>query len=97
MTMDKKEFEKLAALSGLRFSETETEECMRELEALTKWTGLVNSAVEGNAGDIKNVNAREIDCEQLRDDILLPSLDRNKLLSGAENERGCFAVKKVIE
>lgn len=97
MSIGREEFEKLAALSGLEFSEEETEDCIKELTEIMDMADIINRSVYGGNSDIKNVGAKEISCGELREDTVFPSLPNEKLLSNAEGERGCFAVKKMIE
>jgi len=89
------EVEKIAALSRLSFSDQEKEKFQRDLEAILmaaqRLGELDTSEVEPTAHiqGIENV---------LRQDIVQPSMDNEKLTAGApERSGGCYIVPRVVE
>lgn len=57
----------------------------------------INSEIEGDTSSIREVDSREIEWEDLREDCVEESLPNEKILSNVQGERGYFAVKRVVK
>lgn len=93
--IDLKTISKLESLSMLKMSSSEKEELLEDLNNLV---GMIDKLSEVNTEGIaplKHINNHE---QELRNDIIKPSLDRDKVLNNAPHRSGnFFTVPKVIK
>ena len=82
---------KLAQLARLSVSEDEREDVERDLRSILEFAEGLYSGPEEDAVDSGGESV-------LREDRVLPSLPRDRALSGApETKDGCFLLPRVIE
>ena len=97
MALSKEDFDKLAVLSRLRFSEEEAEKFRNEMDSIIAFADTINNAVSGGTEDIKNTAAEAIPFTELREDEVKESLPNEKILSNVEGSRGFFNVKRCVK
>ena len=91
--MTKQQIEHLAELSKLEYSEQEMAQLGKEFDGILKFVSQVQNAKI----DAQTVITK-IKFEDLRDDNVRESLDREALLSNAPaRDSQCFIVPKVVE
>lgn len=95
MKLNRDEFEKLAVLSALEFSEDETIECIDELNEIIGLADSVGSWMHGSADSIKNVTDTEISSESLREDEIIPSFEAGEVLANGINDGDYFVVNRI--
>jgi aspartyl-tRNA(Asn)/glutamyl-tRNA(Gln) amidotransferase subunit C len=89
------EVEKIASLSRLSFSDKEKEKFQHDLEAILMAAQRLS---ELNTDDVQPTAHIQGIENVLREDMVRPSMDNDKLISGApERENGCFIVPRVVE
>lgn len=95
MKITREQVEHVANLARLNLTEEEKEQMTIDMEAIIGFADQINSL---NIADVKPT-AHVIPINNVfREDIVAPSMDREKLLSNAPNqENGCFSVPKVME
>lgn len=95
MKITKEQVERVANLARLNLTEEEKESMTKDMEAIIEFADQINGL------DIKDVEptAHVLPINNVfREDVVRPSLDREKLLQNAPNhENGCFRVPRVIE
>lgn len=93
--ISKKDVEHIALLSRLSLTEEEKERYQKELSSILDY---VNKLKEINTDDIIPT-AHVIDLKNVfREDEVIPSMDRDKVLANAkEKQNGCFKVPRIIE
>ena len=103
-SINSKEFDNLARLSNLSFSEEQKDAMMGEL---TKLCAFVDAVVDFSgypANEEKGLKEEcsgfrgmcgDLDFTELREDALGQSLPAEELLKNTENENGCFKVRQV--
>lgn len=95
MKITREQVEHVANLARLNLTEEEKEQMTTDMEAIIGFADQINGL------DIADVEptAHVIPINNVfRDDVVAPSMDREKLLSNAPNqENGCFSVPKVME
>ncbi|MFZ7133658.1 MAG: Asp-tRNA(Asn)/Glu-tRNA(Gln) amidotransferase subunit GatC [Eubacteriales bacterium] len=95
MKLTKEDVLYVADLARLEFDEPQLQKYAQQL------TDILDYAEKLNALDTQNVNptAHVLPVSNvLREDVVAPSLDREKVLQNAPSqEEGCFKVPKVIE
>lgn len=96
MSISKQELEKLCVLSRLRFSEEELESFSKEIDDIITFADTINNAVDGGTEDIKSVDYHSVPYENLREDIVEPSLDNERILSNVDGENGFFRVARCV-
>lgn len=96
MALSKQEFEKLAVLSRLRFSDEEAEKFRNEMDDIIAFADTINNAVAGGTDDIKNISENAVVYTELREDKIIESLPNEKILSNVEGSKGFFSVKRCV-
>lgn len=93
--ISKKEVEHIALLSRLSLTEEEKERYRKELSSILDY---VNKLNEINTDDIIPT-AHVMDLKNVfREDEVIPSMDRDRVLANAkEKQNGCFKVPRIIE
>lgn len=97
MAVSEKEIKTLARLARLRFDDEEIAGFVEEFDEIIEFANAVNGEVEGDTVDIREVPARTIAWEELREDRVEVSLDAQKILSNVQSDNGYFPVKRVVK
>lgn len=85
----------VAGLARLEFNQEELEKYAQQLTEILEYAEKLNTLDTDNVSPTAHVLPVS---NVLREDIIIPSLDREKVLQNApEQEAGCFKVPKVIE
>ncbi len=95
MKITKEQVEHVAKLARLNLTEEEKEQMTKDMEAIIGFADQINSL---DIADVKPTDHVIPINNVFRDDVIAPSMDREKLLSNAPNQSGgCFSVPKVVE
>ena len=94
MAISKAEIEKLAKLGRLRFSEEELAEFAGEFDEIIAFADTINESVEGKTDEIRSVGSELVSFEELREDVVVPSLPNEKIVSNVEDKNGFFSLKR---
>lgn len=97
MSISRKEIKTLARLSRLEFSEEEEEKFIPDFEEIIAFADRINESVEGDTSSIREVTARTIAWEDLREDEVTESLPNEKITSNVEAQDGYFPVRRVVK
>ena len=97
MSVTDKQLKQFARLARLEFPDDELDAFKGEFEEMIEFCDSINSAVEGDAESIREVGAREVKWENLREDEVTESLPNEKILSNVNGEKGYFTVKRVVK
>ena len=97
MSISQKEIQTLARLSRLEFSEEEQEKFIPDFEEIIAFADRINGEVVGDTSSIKEVTARTIAWEDLREDEVTDSLPNEKITSNVEAQDGYFPVRRVVK
>lgn len=97
MSISQKEIKTLARLSRLEFSEEEEEKFIPDFEEIIAFADRINESVEGDTSSIREVTARTIAWEDLREDEVTESLPNEKITSNVEAQDGYFPVRRVVK
>ncbi|MCD8372053.1 MAG: Asp-tRNA(Asn)/Glu-tRNA(Gln) amidotransferase subunit GatC [Clostridia bacterium] len=97
MSVTDKQLKQFARLARLDFPDEEIEAFKGEFEEMIAFWDSINSAVEGDAASIREVGARQIPLNGLREDEVASSLPNEKILSNVNGENGYFTVKRVVK
>ncbi|MGN0817696.1 MAG: Asp-tRNA(Asn)/Glu-tRNA(Gln) amidotransferase subunit GatC [Candidatus Coproplasma sp.] len=97
MAVSEKEIKTLARLARLRFDDGEISGFVKEFDEIIDFANTVNCEVEGDTADIREVPARTIAWENLREDEVESSLPSEKILSNVQSDNGYFPVKRVVK
>lgn len=97
MSISQKEIKTLARLSRLEFSEEEEEKFIPDFEEIIAFADRINGSVEGDTSSIREVSARTIAWEDLREDEVESSLPNEKITSNVEAQDGYFPVRRVVK
>ena len=97
MALSKEDFDKLAILSRLRFSDEEAEQFRNEMDDIIAFADTINNAVSGGTDDIKNTSINAVPYTALREDEVCESLPNEKILSNVDGSRGFFNVKRCVK
>lgn len=97
MSISQKEIKTLARLSRLEFSEEEEEKFIPEFEEVIAFAARINGEVVGDTASIKEVTARTVAWEDLREDEVRESLPNEKVTSNVEAQDGYFPVRRVVK
>lgn len=97
MAITSKELQTLVRLAKLEFPEEELEKFRGGFEEMISFCDGINSEIEGDTSSIREVDSREIEWEDLREECVEESLPNEKILSNVQGERGYFAVKRVVK
>ena len=89
--VDREEILKIATLSKLFVFEEELPKLTTDMEQMIAFADTINNAEDAST-DFDNINNL---CNVLREDEVVPSLDRDKILGNAKDiDDGHFLVKK---
>lgn len=94
MSVSKSEIEKLAKLSRLRFTDEELEKFASEFDEIIAFADTINESVEGGTETLRSVGSELVSFEELREDVVIPSLPNEKILSNVEGKDGFFSVRR---
>lgn len=97
MSITEKEIKTLARLSRLEFSDEEIEKFASEFEEIIDFANKINEQVAGDTGTIREVVARTVKWEDLREDEVKESLPNEKITSNVQAENGYFPVRRVVK
>ncbi len=97
MSVSQQEIKVLARLSRLEFSEEEEKKFIPEFEEIINFANSINEKVEGDTATIKEVTARTVEWENLREDEIAPSLPSGKVTSNVDAYDGYFPVRRVVK
>lgn len=97
MALSKEDFNKLAVLSRLRFSDEEAEKFRNEMDDIIAFADTINNAVSGGTDDIKNTSIDAVGFRELREDEVRESLPNEKVLSNVEGHKGFFNVRRCVK
>lgn len=97
MSISQKEIKTLARLSRLEFSEEEEEKFIPDFEEIIAFADRINGSVTGDTSSIREVEARTIAWEDLREDEVEESLPNEKITSNVEAQDGYFPVRRVVK
>lgn len=97
MSITEKEIKTLARLSRLEFSDEEIEKFAPEFEEIIDFANKINEQVAGDTGTIREVVARTVKWEDLREDEVKESLPNEKITSNVQAENGYFPVRRVVK
>ena len=97
MSISQKEIKTLARLSRLEFSEEEEEKFIPDFEEIIAFADRINGSVTGDTSSIREVAARTIAWEELREDEVEESLPNEKITSNVEAQDGYFPVRRVLK
>ncbi len=97
MSVTEKEIKTLAKLAKLDFDDEKCKSFSGEFDEIIEFANTINDAVVGDTATLKEVGGREIALENLREDIIKPSLPNEKIVSNVEAEGGFFPVKRVVK
>ena len=90
----KEEIMKIAILSKLSVGDDEIDQLTEDMSEIISFADTINNVADvesdfDNINDLSNV---------LRDDEVVPSLDREKILRNAkDSDEGCFMVKNIMK
>ncbi|NLC16361.1 MAG: Asp-tRNA(Asn)/Glu-tRNA(Gln) amidotransferase subunit GatC [Clostridiales bacterium] len=95
MTITLEEIKKISKLSRIEFDDQELKEIQDEFNAIINAIDRLN---ELNTEGIVPTYSAPLDVEELREDIIKPSWDREKILQNApEHEDGAFKAPTIVE
>ncbi|MGN0807284.1 MAG: Asp-tRNA(Asn)/Glu-tRNA(Gln) amidotransferase subunit GatC [Candidatus Coproplasma sp.] len=97
MSISQKEIKTLARLSRLEFSEEEEKKFIPDFEEIIAFADRINESVEGDTSSIREVSARTVAWEDLREDEVEESLPNEKITSNVEAQDGYFPVRRVVK
>jgi len=94
--ISKEEVLKLAYLAHLEFSEEELDGIIKDMDEIIAFADKVNGNVEGDTENILNVSSFSAPSSDFREDAVMASLPREKILSNTNPSNGMFTVKRGI-
>ncbi len=90
----KEEIAKIAILSKLFVAEDEMDKLTEDMAEIIFFADTINNASD-EGSDFDNINNLS---NVLREDEVVPSLDREKILANAkDSDDGCFLVKNIMK
>ncbi len=90
----KEEIMKIAILSKLSVSEDEIDKLTEDMGEIISFADTINNAADEDSG-FDNINNLS---NVLREDEVVPSLDRQLILQNAkDSDDGCFMVKNIMK
>ena len=90
----KEEIMKIAILSKLFVADDEIDKLTADMSEIISFADTINNASEAGT-DFDNINNLS---NVLREDEVVPSYDREKILANAkDSDDGCFLVKNIIK
>lgn len=91
--VDKEEIMKIAILSKLFVAEDEIEQLTEDMAKIISFADTINNASE-EGSEFDNINNLS---NVLREDEVVPSYEREKILANAkDSDEGCFLVKNIM-
>ncbi len=97
MAISKLDLIKLADLAKLSFADDEFDTLYAEMDEIISFANAVNQSVDGDNDDIKFVSAFAIDADDMRDDVITPSLENERIISNVDGKDGFFSVKRCVQ
>ncbi len=97
MALSKEDFNKLAVLSRLKFSDEEAEKFRNEMDDIIAFADTINNAVSGGTDDIKSTGTDAVLYTELREDAVKESLPNEKILSNVDGSKGFFNVRRCVK
>ena len=92
--VSKEEIMKIAILSKLFVGEDEIDGLTEDMDKIIAFADTINNAAD-EGGEFDNINNLS---NVLREDEVVPSLDREKILRNAkDSDDGCFLVKNIMK
>jgi len=92
--VDKEEIMKIAILSKLFVAEDEIEQLTEDMSRIISFADTINNASDEGV-DFDNINNLS---NVLREDEVVPSYSREKILANAkDSDEGCFLVKNIMK
>ena len=89
----KEEIMKIAILSKLSVEEDEIDKLTKDMSEIISFADTINNAADVES-DFDNINNLS---NMLREDEVLPSMDRELILKNAkDSDDGCFMVKNIM-
>ena len=90
----KEEIMKIAILSKLSVEEDEIDKLTKDMSEIISFADTINNAADVES-DFDNINNLS---NMLREDEILPSMDRELILKNAkDSDDGCFMVKNIMK
>lgn len=90
----KEEIMKIAILSKLFVGEDEIDKLTEDMNGIISFADTINNAADAES-DFDNINELS---NVLREDEVVPSLDRERILANAkDSDEGCFLVKNIMK
>ena len=90
----KEEIMKIAVLSKLFVADDEIDRLTKDMAEIISFADTINNAAD-EGSDFDNINNLS---NVLREDEVVPSLDREKILQNAkDSDGGCFLVKNIMK
>ena len=90
----KEEIMKIAILSKLSVEEDEIDKLTKDMSEIISFADTINNAADVES-DLDNINNLS---NMLREDEVLPSMDRELILKNAkDSDDGCFMVKNIMK
>lgn len=90
----KEEVMKIAILSKLFVAEDEIDKLTKDMGEIISFADTINNAAD-EGSEFDNINNLS---NVLREDEVVPSLDREKILQNAkDSDDGCFMVKNIMK
>lgn len=96
MAVTRDEIEKLAKLAKLSFKEEEYEKFKSEFDEIIVFANTINQSVVGGTEEIRTISDKSVSSEDLREDLVVPSLSNEQIVSNVQDVDGFFAVEKAI-
>ena len=94
IVVTKEEIMKIAILSKLYVAEDEIDKLTEDMAEIISFADTINNASDEGM-DFDNINGLS---NVLRDDVVVPSLPREKILQNAkDSDDGCFMVKNIMK
>ncbi len=97
MSVTKSDLLRLADLAKLSFTDEELDKLIGEMDSIIAFADTINESVDGGTDEIRSVSTCSVEAEQMREDIVVESLDNDKILSNVEGKDGFFAVKRCVQ
>ena len=95
MKIDSDQFDKIAHLARLEFSEKEKPKIMNEMTQIISW---VEKLSELNTDDVEPLTSMSLELNNLREDEVGNTIDQKKALSNAPEAQGpYFKVPNVLD
>ena len=97
MAITQEEIKSLARLAKLSFTDEQLQGFSSEFGEIIAFADEINRYVEGDTYEIKEVEKRFVELNELRSDEVQESLPSEKITGNAVCENGYFSVKRVVK